>query len=315
MRFSFGEALGEAFGLMRRRPLAVFVWGLVVVAPGFAALALILPAMGDMIAHMPADPSADDPAFEGVMVAHMVQFQLASMLGNVGQLLGMALACTAVMRAVLRPGESGFFSLRIGMDELRVAVAGLAIGVGLYVAAIAVVLLGAALVAALWAVGEGVAIGAGVALGVAAFVACLWALARLSLIAPASVLDRDFAFERGWRLARGQSWPLLGLMLVIILIVLAVEVVLLILAVAGLVASIGAHAGDWPPAGDNPRPHIHAWLSANWPWLTLVVLAGTWLYGAFLTLSVAPFASACRQLSARDAARAAPVAPESGSPA
>ncbi|MBA4803301.1 MAG: hypothetical protein H2038_01475 [Brevundimonas sp.] len=315
MRFSMGAALGEAFGLMRRRPAAVLVWGLIVAGPGFAALALILPAMGDLIAHMPVDPSADDPAFDRLMMTHMVQFQLASMLGNVGQLLGMALAYAAVMRAILRPSERSFFSLRIGMDELRVAVVGLAIGVGLYVVTIAVLLLGAALVASLWGVGKGVAIGAGLVLGVAAFVALLWALARLSLIAPASVLDRDFAFERGWRLARGQGWPLLGLMLVIILIVLALEVVLILIAAAGLVAAIGAHAGDWPPAGDNPFPHIHAWLAVNWPWLTLVGLVATWLYGAFLTLSVAPFASACRQLTAAQAASAAPAEAESGSPA
>lgn len=49
-------------------------------------------------------------------------------------------------------------------------------------------------------------------------------------------------------------------------------------------------------------------------WLTLVGLAATWLYGAFLMLSVAPFASTCRQPTAAQAASAAPAAAESGSP-
>ena len=44
-RFSIGTAIGEAFGLMRRRPLAVFVWGLLMVAPSVASMALILPMM------------------------------------------------------------------------------------------------------------------------------------------------------------------------------------------------------------------------------------------------------------------------------
>ncbi len=44
-RFSIGTAIGHAFGLIRRRPLAVFVWGLLTVAPILGGFALILPGI------------------------------------------------------------------------------------------------------------------------------------------------------------------------------------------------------------------------------------------------------------------------------
>ena len=300
-RFSIGTSIGDGFGLIGRRPFAVFAWGLLMLAPTFGAIALMFPAMGEIFANMP-DPdtgAAADPAFSEGMVAQMMQFQMASLLGNLGQYLGMAVVYTAIFRAVLRPAERSFFSLRVGMDELRVAVAGLAIGIGIYIVMILGVLLCVALGFGLWSQGAAVALWTCAIVGLALFLAILWGLARVSLIAPASVLYRDFAFAQGWKLAAGKSWPLLGMLLLIYLMVLVLYIVVIVVVSIAAGGAIAATGSVWEGAGHdaNPFEGMGAWVAVNWPWLVVGGLVLSWVYGAFMTVMVAPFASACRQLA------------------
>ncbi len=315
-RFSIGRSIGDGFDLIARRPLSVFMWGLVMIAPSLAAVALIFPAMSDIFASMPAEGASDaaaEAAFDKAMFANIMQMQLASLLANVVQLLTMAVAYTAVLRAVLRPRETSFFSLRIGMDELRVAVVGLAIVMGLYAAMIVVVLLAAAIGFAMWAIDPTLMWVVMAVLGVALVVALFWALARVSLIAPASVLRRDFAFAEGWKLAAGKGWPLLGMMVIILLVILVIEMVLLLGAVA-LVAGALGQGGVWLEPDANPFIGFSAWLRTNWYWAALAGVATCWFYGFVAALSLAPFASACRQLVDSSAPPPAPAADEAGSP-
>jgi hypothetical protein len=300
-RFSIGTSIGDGFALIGRRPLAIFAWGLLMLAPMFGAVGLMFPAMGEIFASMP-DPdagAAGDAAFPEGMVAQMMQFQMGSLLANFGQYLAMAVVYTAIFRAVLRPAETGFFSLRVGMDELRVAVAGLAIGIGIYIVMIFAILMCVALGFGLWAQGAGVALSVCGIVALIMLLAMFWGLARLSLIAPASVLYRDFAFAQGWKLAAGKGWPLLGMMLLIYLMIFAIYIVTIIIvavAAGGLVAATGS---AWEGAGHdaNPFEGMSAWAAVNWPWLVVGGLVLSWVYGAFMTLTVAPFASACRQLA------------------
>lgn len=304
-RFSIGTAIGDAFRLIRRRPLAVFVWGLLTVAPFVIGFALILPVMGDMFANMPApgsDPAGYEDAFPDQAFAQMMQFQMASMLMNIGQLLVMAVVYTAIMRAMLHPRETSFFSLRIGMDELRVAVVGLAIGVVMYIAMIILALFAVALAVALGlgmsGSDPGVVVSVVVVLAIVAAIGFLWAMARVSLMAPASVLYRDFAFVQGWKLASGKGWPLFGMMLLILVIVLLIEAVLVMIGV-GLFAGFAAASGPLAEmaAAAEPFSGLAAWLAANWYWAALGALAASLFYGVVLTLGIAPYASACRQLA------------------
>lgn len=296
--FSIGMSIGDAFGLVKRRPLAVFIWGLLILAPTFGSLALIFPVMADLFAGMAAGDweHGDAAPFADPAFAQIMQLQMASLLGNVVQLVAMAVVYTAIFRAVLRPRETSFFSLRLGMDELRVAVIGLVIGVSLYIATVIAVL-------ACVAIGFGVgswnsAAGASVAviLGIGLFLAVCWLLARLSLMAPASVLYRDFAFDEGWRLARHKGWPLFGMMLLVLLLVMVIEAVgfmLVALSFSGAFMAVGAAAAD----GGGPLPVMIEWVTAHWYWAILGGLLFSLIYGVVLTLCAAPFASACRQLA------------------
>ena len=120
------------------------------------------------------------------------------------------------------------------------------------------------------------------------------------MIAPASVLHRTFAFEQGWKLGRGRTGALLGMMLLIILIMLVVQA--LAVGIGSAVFMVAAGGMDWSrilaAIEENPVAALTALFNANWPWVTLAGLAVSALHGAILTLSIAPFASAVRQLSA-----------------
>lgn len=299
-RFSIGTAIGDAFGLIRRRPFSVFVWGLLMVAPSAAALGLMLPMMGDMMGRM-ADAGRDAVAHNAAF-AEMMQFQALSWLMNLVQLFVTVVVYTAVMRAVLRPRESGLFSLRLGMDELRVAVVGIAVVVGMYIAMMVLLLVGFAIGFAVWGAGSPMNWLVITGLIVTGLLAIWLGMARVGLIAPASVLYRSFAFPEGWRLASGQTGALFGMMLLALLLVVAIEAVVSGIGLA-IVMAAGVSGGiDWAAlqahnVDVNPFEGLEAMLAANWPWFAVGAVVAAMVYGVALTLHIAPFASACRQLA------------------
>ena len=306
-RFSIGTAIGEAFGLLWRRPLSVFVWGLLLIAPSVAGIGFMLPIMGEMFADMPGH-GGEASLWGDEFHARMMQFQGANALMQLMQLALTVVIYAAIMRAVVRPKEQSFFSLRLGMDELAVLVVGIAVCVGLYAGMIILGLLGAGIGFSVWSFGAP-ANGIIIAVMVVVFVlAILLAMARVSLIAPASVLTRSFAFAEGWRLGRGRTGALFGMSLLILLIILAIE---LVLAAVGFgVLAVVVNAGvDWSihdaaAMHDNPFAAIEPFVRTHWPWLALGGVALSAFYGMLVTLTVAPFASACRQLSAQAASPA-----------
>jgi len=298
-RFSIGTAIGEGFDLVRRRPISVFVWGLLMAVPSVASLALVLPMLGGMFASM-ASGMSDPEQVHNAMMAVMAQVQGISSLLNLVQLVVTVVVYTAVMRAVVRPRETAFFSLRLGMDELRVAVVGLALIVGIYLAALIYVLLGVGIGFATWGLGEPYNWLIIVALCLV-FVLAIWlGAARVSLIAPASVLHRTFAFEQGWKLGRGRTGALFGMMLVLVLIMLVLQAI--VFGAGAAVVMAGAGGMDWArihaAVQDDPVAALTALFNANWPWITLAGVVVAALHGFIVTLGIAPFASACRQLSA-----------------
>jgi hypothetical protein len=131
--FSIGEALATPVRLIRRHPLAVFVWGFVSVAFSLIGLSLMFGVIGPMdFAEVAAET---EPPAE--LMSRFVAVQGLSMLLNVGQLALSVVIWAAIMRATLRIGrEDKTFFMRLGVDELRLAVVGLALFVGAYVAII-----------------------------------------------------------------------------------------------------------------------------------------------------------------------------------
>lgn len=304
--FELDRALGAAFDLIGRRPLAVLVWGLLSLAPVFALYAVLLTADNPwaalaMSANIPdADATPDFDAF--------MRIQMWGWLSNILQIGAAVLVFTAIYRSVLRPGRQGRagFSLRFGMDELRVLVVAIVMVVGAVALTLVAVFLGIGLGAAFWPLGE-----VWRAIGISAYVlivlvATLVLWARLSLILPACVLYRDFAFEAGWRLGRGQTGRLTLLLVLVFLIAIGVSLVLMMImavAIFGAVMLTGVQGWDWhEPEPEQILRQLTSPMGLGVIGFGAVLLAIC--QGIASVIQGAPFASACAQLDAnrRDAA-------------
>lgn len=271
MSFSPTEVCFEGFRVTRHRFGAVMLWALVwlvgVIVVVVAAAPFILPfseeiqaAQGNQAALSPQAQAALDTA------SYVVLPVLALLQG---------LLAPAVYRAVLRPQDKSFGSLRLGRDEARIT---------------AVVFVIALISLVCQVGGEWLAVRAGelggillampVRLGV--LVLTTWIALRLSLVAPATFAERKFAIRQALALSRRHLWPLLGITIistVMAMLVLSLVVLTAWPAVAMIMTS-GAAPGPWAPLA------------------ALVVIAALPVACALASVIVwAPFAAAYRDLS------------------
>jgi len=298
--FSMSGAIAEPFRQAGRRPLATIIWGLVLLTPTVVALVGLLPLLGDMAAAGVFEPGADPDAdpFDGDF-ATLIQFQIWSQLANFLQFVAALFVTTAVIRAVFgsRRGDRAFF-LRLGMHELYVVVVAMAVVAGMIMLTIAVVLLAVAIGLALSGIPDPWRALIYVAMGIALAVGFLALWGRLALIAPASIRYETFAFVEGWKLGEGQTWRLLGLLILQFLVAIAMGMALVLLfVIIAMIVGGGVAAGD-PDA-------VLAWLEGlpSQPGLliglAIVLLAPlAWIQGFSHLLLTAPFARAVLDLAA-----------------
>ena len=230
--FSFNDAVGAPFVLLRRRPLSLFVWGLMMVAIMAASYSLMIP----IFAAIPFGATDNEAAMDAYL-RETTRFG-ASLNGMSALMyLAMLVVWTAAGRAILSPGRGDrFLFLRLGMDEVRVAVAIVAVFAGWYIALLLLVLLGVGLGLAFWQTNE-MATSAGlVGYGVLVFLLSIWGLVRVSLIAPATLILKRFAFAEGWAIAKGHVWKLIGLNL-IVWVIYMLSVILTYGVVGGVLAA------------------------------------------------------------------------------
>ncbi len=299
--FSFNDAVGAPFGVLKRRPFSVFVWGVLMVAVMAAMYSLFIP----LFANIAANPGAEE-AFDAYML-ESIRLQAAINGLNIVMYLVMLLVWTAAGRATLSPHRGdGFAFLRLGMDEVRVAVAVLAIFIGWYIVVIVAVLLGVGIALSLWAVDHTVAIVATSLCGLLVLVASVWGWLRTCLIAPASLVLKRFAFAEGWALTRGQVWKLLGLNLVVWLIYMVAAILAYVLVGGVLLGGFLGQGLDWPTdiqSAADLEPVVR-------PMIVPAILAALPLafgMGWLMTLYAAPHVVAARQLL-----DGVPAAPEDG---
>ena len=272
MSFSATEACFEGFRVTRHRFGAVLLWALVwlagLIAIGMVAMPIILPFSAELEAAQGNQAALSSQAQAALAMASYAVMPVVALLQG--------LLAPAVYRAVLRPQETGFGSLRLGPDEARVA----AIALAITAISVALQIGGEQLgVVARQAGGFGPALLVSTGL----FVLTTWVGVRLSLIAPATFAEGGFQIRRALALSRRHFWSLLGMM--IISTVMATLVLLLVLL------------GAWPAmalimaSGATPGPLALVAL--------LVVFIALPLGCALGSVIVwAPFAAAYRDLSA-----------------
>lgn len=238
---SVGSIIAGGFAVVRRRPLAVLVWGLVYAAAMIGMMFAMRPFFAMQASAM--QPDGDPQAALANVGAMMGRILLMELL----ILIIFTVLMTAAQRAVLRPADSSFASMRLGMDEVRMFALTLLVFIGSYVGFLILTLVfGSIAVLLAMAAGAGPA---GVAMLVAMLLSLgifIWFEVRLCLAFPLTLLRRKIIIGESWRLTRGRFWTLFGAFLVIFL-------VLLVLWIAVAAVTQGAYWSELMRSGINPE--------------------------------------------------------------
>lgn len=242
--FSPSDAAFEGFRLSREKPRVLLVWAVVSFLVTLVTLPLLISSgLGKamMLAEQGSDPSATMGA--------LLQGGPAYLMLLIGGLIVQSVFVAAVYRAVLRPEDSRFAYLRLGMDEVRQVALFFVLLAILMLAVFLIVLIGGIATAIattlLNAAGPtggtiGVYVAAGISLWVMGLV--IFVIVRLSLALPMTFAQGRVRVFAAWRLTRGSFWRLTGAYLLAVVMFIVVWLLALIIFSA-LAAAVGAMQG------------------------------------------------------------------------
>lgn len=292
MSFSATEAAFEGFRVVRRKPLAVVFWALAYMAMMGTGFALAGGSIAGLVAAMESLEKSGTATPEEMAAVWNGYMPLIALVMT-GSLVFGAVLYAAVVRSVIRPEESAFGYMRIGMDEVRVLVVSLALTVLYLVFMIVVGIVMGILVAlttqtgipALWILVVLAALGAVVLL--------VWLAARFSLAVPITVAERRIAIFDSFAMTRNHAWPIVGM--AIIAAVMSIVVGLL----GGLVTlpakMILFANGDIGSMAGQGTLQI---LQAAWPMILGWIVIQAVLSALQLAVVYAPYTAAYRDLKA-----------------
>ncbi|MFC0634469.1 hypothetical protein [Brevundimonas balnearis] len=291
MTFSATDAAFEGFRLTRRKPLAVLLWGLVYVLMILAVFGLIGGPIISFFAEMQRLQGAAEPSMEALQALLPIYGAFAAVLPVV--FVFSAVLNAAVTRAVVRPKESAFGYLRLGMDEVRVLGVSLVLGIVFgFVSLVGWSIVG--FVAGMAAVTEqGLLVLAAVLLGLAMVAGLIWLAVRFSLAIPIVVAERRFAVFDSFAMTKGRFWPLLGM--AIIAFVLATIVGLL----GGIVfLPVTLMTGGMEQLAQFEGAPLQEVITAAAPALIAYAVVNGVLSALQLAIMYAPFSAAYRDIKA-----------------
>lgn len=303
-RFSIGETALAGWGLVRREPKAVAVWGLVLLVflfgPMVAVLTPIMLEFGRLASDLEGAQGTE--AFDQA-IGLQLWMMLFNLVSTVVQLVVQSVVIAAVFRAVLEPDNRGRFRLRLGAQEawlMLLVVIGFAI---FYIGMVLVMIAGLAIGGLFYFVAQeaGAFIAGGLVILVGT-VALLWVGLRLSMAGPMSFAERKLRLFESWTLTKGSSLRLLGMSLLNMLTLLVAQlVVVAVLAAPFLLwvlrGDFSAFVGDEMPAEGVMR-RILLFVAIASPLSAL-------LQAVLLTVMAAPWAAAYKALVA-----SAPMGPD-----
>lgn len=291
MAFSATDAAFEGFRVVRRHPMALVFWSLFYVAVMVAVFAVMGPNLisfvtaTEQLEQSGATPSMEDfaPIFQMMGLLFAVMLPLS--------LIASAMIYAAVSRSVLRPSESAFGYLRLGMDEVRVLVVSIVLAIVFMVAMFVVSGIIAAVIGmasaadapALWLV-----VVLLVCAGVALFV---WLMVRLSLAIPITMAERRIAIFASFAVTKGRFWPLLGMAL------LAFVMSMVVGLLGGLVAMpIQLATGGLAGLSDFEGESLQVLLQSAWPAIAAWVVINAIMSALQVAVIYAPFSAAYRDI-------------------
>ncbi|WP_332658948.1 hypothetical protein [Brevundimonas sp.] len=300
MAFSATDAAFEGFRLVRRNPLALVAWTLLYAVLTLTALFSLSTMVGSLetwTAQVEAMESVDQPSLEQVM-ALMSGF--GAIMAQVAWLLPVSLVVgamlgAAVARGVLNPSRDRFGYLRLGMDEVRVLVVTFVLGLIMGLACFVAFLAWGLLIGAAKAGGGG---GAAAIAGVVGFLAIVcgfvWLSVRLSLAVPITVAEKRFAFFDSFNLTKGRFWPLLGMAILALVMVLVVQLLSSIVTLPlGLISGLES----WSMGVDQDSEAVRAALDVTNPWVIAHAVVEAIVSALTVGILYAPFAAAYQDIT------------------
>jgi hypothetical protein len=297
---SVGAAIEAGFRLIGRRPLTVLAWGL---TQGLMLVAVVL-ALGPLyVAMFEAARSGQGPTAFQNLSPQILQTEGLAYLVDLFEVVIYSIIYCAVWRAVLRPQDSRFAYLRLGMPEFFVGIlligAYFALFFGSFIAAIPVAIVIVGLVASK-------AVAAAVIFGLVAFlvliVAIVYLLLRFSLVGPLMVDDGKFHLGESWRMTRGHVGSLFLIGLTLFVVALAIDLIFGIVLVAvgaGALAALAGGLQNLPIYMQQPNL-----ISRLGPVFILLGVLWVPFAGVVCALMAAPWASAYLDLKPKDVSAA-----------
>lgn len=291
MAFSATDAAFEGFRVVRRRPMTLVFWSLFYILIMAAVFAVMGPNLisfvsaTEQLEQSGATPTMEDfaPIFQMMGLLFAVMLPLSLIAG--------AMINAAVSRSVLRPSESAFGYLRLGMDEVRVLVVSIVLAIVFMVATFVVsgivgAVIGMAAAAeapALWLV-----VVLLVCAGIALFV---WLAVRLSLAIPITLAERRIAIFDSFAVTKGRFWPLLGMAL------LAFVMSMVVGLLGGLVAMpIQLATGGLAGLSEFEGESLQVLLQSAWPAIAAWVVINAIMSALQVAVVYAPFSAAYRDI-------------------
>jgi hypothetical protein len=283
---SAGSIITSSFGFVRETWKAIAIWGIVYMAGALAMSIIGRPLYAAQMQMMAAGGDAPPPPgfFTGFALLYAVMILMFIVLFS------------AAYRAVLQPERDRAAYLRLGMDELRLfgliafMILGAIIGMLLLIV-VAAVLIGGLVI--MFGAGAGwltFAIAYALMIGLA-----LWAMVRLSIAGPLTLLRGKITIREAWRLTRGRFWTLFGGYLGIMLIVFLALLTLTLATTGDYVMAMIHAAGDPAETARVAQTQMERFAVGSPMWLLMLVI-GAPLMGIAVALQGAMTAIAARGL-------------------
>jgi hypothetical protein len=292
MAFSATDAVFEGFRVVRRQPLTLVFWSLFYAAIMVAAFAMIGPSLiGFVTATEQLEQSGAAPTLEDFAPLFQMMGLLFAVLLPVS-LIASAMIYAAIARSVLRPGESAFGYLRLGMDEVRVLVVSVVLFlVFMVLMAVSSGLIGVAV--GMTVAAEAPALWLLVVLLVLATIALFaWLSVRLSLAIPITMAERRIAIFDSFGVTKGRFWPLLGMALL----------AWILSVVVGLLGSLVAMPLELATGGGIKAlegledESLQVILQSAWPAIAAWILINSVMSALQVAVVYAPFSAAYRDI-------------------
>lgn len=290
MAFSATDAAFEGFRVVRRHPVALVFWALFYAVMMTAGLALV---GGSVIGLMSAakdleTSGASSPeAFMPVLASYMSVLAIVLPVS----LIASAMIYAAVSRAVLRPVESAFGYLRLGMDEVRVLVVSIVLSL--------VFLVLGCVVFGIVGIVAGLTVSSGmpalwllvVLLVFAATALFIWLAVRLCLAIPITMAEQRIAIFDSFAVTKGRFWPLLGMSLLAFVMSIVVSLLGSLVAMPAQLATGGLQS-----LSELEGESLQVIIQTAWPAIAVWIVINAIMSALQVAVVYAPFSAAYRAI-------------------